>query len=111
MPPDQVIGDDAIDEQRKFIAVLPLSPASLPVPDHGLDLLFFLSGIAAVRLRHGRQDKRGGGELLRFVDPSGDLDLNPAGRFDRNFLEVGSDGFAESAAFLKVGEDKGERER
>src|SRR5213594_1771918 len=102
MPAQKVIGNDAIDEQRKFIAMLSLSPTPLPVLDHGLDASIIFPDIAAVRLGDGRAEKGSDGELLCLVDSARDLHLDLAGRFNRDFLKIGSDGFAEGSSLFEI---------
>ena len=106
VPPDEVVGDDAIDEEGKLALLIPLTPPLLPILDHALDALRILALIRAVGFGDGGVEKRGGGELLGLVHPTTDLHFDAASGFHGEFFEVGTGHFAKSASLLDVGERK-----
>ncbi len=108
MPPDEIVGDDAIDEERKLAALIPLTPPLLPILDYALDALRILPLVRAIGFSHGGTKKRGRGELLGLVHPTTDLHFNATSGFHGDFFEVRAGHFAKRAPLLDVGERKQE---
>ena len=106
MPPDKVIGSDAIDEEGKFALLIPLTPALLPILDHALDPLRTLALVCAVGFGDGGAEKGCCAELLSLVHPTADLHLDAASGFYGNFLEVRAGDFAKRSPLFNVGDGK-----
>src|SRR5262249_21161502 len=106
VPPDEVVRDNAIDEEGKLALLIPLTPPLLPILDQALDTVRILSLVCAIRLRDRGMEKRVRGKLMCLVHPPADLHLDAASGFDGGFLELDSGHVAKRAPLLDIGDDK-----
>src|SRR5580765_2796989 len=106
VPSDEVVGDNAIDEEGKLALLIPLMPPLLPILDHALDALRILTLVRAVGFGDGGVEKWGSGELLGLVHPTTDMHFDAASGFYGDFLEVGAGHFTKGPPLLDVGERK-----
>ena len=88
-----------------------LPPSFLPFLNMGDDLIGVFVNITPVGIDDGTPNKRDGGELLRFIDPTNDLGFDLPSDLNRNPFKIDSCDFAQGPLFFKIGQKEGQNKR
>jgi hypothetical protein len=107
----QVIGGILIDEHGKFILVGSLPPSFFPFFNVGDDFIGVFVYITPIGIDDGTSNKRNGGKLLGFIDPTDNLGFDLPGNFNRNTFKIDSCGFPQGPLFFKIRKKEGQNKR